>query len=309
MRVSNSMIYNDFNRNVAHNMNKLQKYHNQLSTLKEYNQSSDNPVEFSKILDLNDSVLQNGFYNSTIGDAIAWSNSQDAALSHATDSFHRIRGLLTQAANGTQGVEEQAVTKSEIMSEIEGIVDVLNTNFDGRYVFGGKNTKDAPFEVEKDANGDITGILYNGTENGKANLPREISRGVSVDLITDGRLFMNETTEGTKSEDLSTFFSEMITALNGNDKDALSGKLITKLSDHAENFVDVRSRIGTVSNRLTSAKSRNEMESLNIKQVLSEKQDVDVAEKYMEFANEMVAYQASLSMGTKIMQTSILDYV
>ncbi|MGX7014711.1 flagellar hook-associated protein FlgL [Vagococcus silagei] len=313
MRVSTSMMYTDFTRNINRNSSKLQKYQNQLSTLNEYSKSSDNPIEFAKIINLTDQISQNKYFNETINDAISWSNSQDGALSNASDSFHRIRQLITSSATGTQGSEEMEANKKEIMSEIEGIVDALNTNFDGRYIFGGQNTKQAPFEVVKNDKGELVEIKYHGTDSKdgqvKTNLGREISKGVTIDLITDGNLFINEKGTDADPDNLSSFFNEVITAINDGDQDALSGPLLEKVSIHSENFVNVRSQIGTLSNRLSAAKDRNEMESLNLKQVLSNKQDVDIAEKYMNFSKELISYQASLSMGTKILQTSILDYV
>lgn len=319
MRVSNSTTYREFNRNMAINQNRLQKYQNQLNSLTEYSKSSDNPLMFAKIININDSIAQNANYNSTIGDSMAWGKTQDSALASATDSMHRIRQLIESSATGTQGKEEMLANKNEIISEIEGIVDSLNTNFDGRYIFGGKNTKTPPFEILKDTDGNITEIKYHGTKDQVAadgsilakdgNLSREIATGVTVDLISDGRLFMKE--EGTEAnpDNLSTFFSEIMTAINSDDKGALSGKLLAKIDVHTENFVNVRSRIGTVTNRFEAAKERNESENINLKEVLSEKQDVDVIQKYMEYSNQMLAYQASLSMGTKIMQISILDYM
>lgn len=319
MRVSNSTIYTEFNRNMANNLNRLRKYQDQLNSFAEYSKSSDNPLVFAKIINMNDSITQNENYNSTIGDSMAWGKTQDSALESATDSLHRIRQLIESSATGTQGSAEMGANKKEIISEIEGIVDSLNTNFDGRYIFGGKNTKTPPFEIVKDNDGDIVEVKYNGTKDVKnpdgtvtpkdGNLPRVIAKGVTVDLISDGRLFMKE--EGTEAdpENLSTFFTDVIKAINSDDKDKLSNELLAKVDVHTENFVNIRSRIGTVTNRFEAAKDRNENETINLKEVLSEKQDVDVVQKYMEFANQMVAYQASLSMGTKIMQTSILDYV
>ncbi|MBP1042014.1 flagellar hook-associated protein 3 [Vagococcus sp. BWB3-3] len=319
MRVSNSTTYREFNRNMAINQNRLQKYQNQLNSLTEYSKSSDNPLMFAKIININDSIAQNVNYNSTIGDSMAWGKTQDSALASATDSLHRIRQLIESSATGTQGKEEMLANKNEIISEIEGIVDSLNTNFDGRYIFGGKNTKTAPFEIVKDTDGNISEIKYHGTKDQigadgsviakDGNLSREIATGVSVDLISDGRLFMNEEGTETDPENLSTFFSDIMTAINSDDKEALSGKLLAKIDVHTENFVNVRSRIGTVTNRFEAAKERNESENTNLKEVLSEKQDVDVIQKYMEYSNQMLAYQASLSMGTKIMQISILDYI
>lgn len=319
MRISNSTMHTEFNRNMATNLNKLQKYQNQLNSLSEYSKSSDNPLVYAKIINVNNSITQNANYNSTIGDSIAWGKTQDSALASATDSLHRVRQLIESSATGTQGKEEMLANKNEIISEFEGIVDSLNTNFDGRYIFGGKNTKTPPFEIIKDGDGNILDLKYHGTvdkidnnqqkipQNG--NLSREIATGVSVDLISDGRLFMKETGDSVNPDNLGSFFKDIMTAINSDDKDKLSGELLAKIDTHTENFVNVRSRIGTVNNRLEAVKERNESESINLKEVLSEKQDVDVIQKYMEYSTQMLAYQASLSMGTKIMQTSILDYI
>lgn len=310
MRVSSSMAYTEFNRNLSTNQANLQKYQNQLSTLNQYSKSSDNPLVFAKIINIGDSITQNKFYNETIGDAISWTNTQDKALSNATDSLHRIRTLIQSSATGTQGAAELAANKSEIIAEVEGLVDALNTNFDGRYIFGGQNTKTPPFEVIKNAQGDITEVKYHGTTSKpNANLSREIAKGVDIELISDGRLLVNEKGTTTSPDNFGSFVNDVLTALNTDDKDSLSGNLLTKVDQHTENFVTVRTRIGTLSNRLTAAKDRNENENLSLQSVLADKQEVDIAQKYMEFSNEMVAYQASLSMGTKIMQASILDYV
>ena len=319
MRVSNTMIYREFNRNMATNQVKMQKYQNQLGTLEEYSKSSDNPLVFAKIIGINDALTQNASYNSTISDALAWTKTQDFALANATESLHRMRQLIESSANGTQGLEEVQANKGQIVAELEAIVDTLNTNFDGRYIFGGQQTKTPPFEIIKNDNGDITEIKYNGTKDRldnagnivkrSGNMSREIATGVSVDLVTDGRLFMNELGSVDAPDNFSTFATDLMTALNNHDQEALSGKLLSKVDQTTENFVNIRSRMGTVQNRLESAESRNETENINLKDVLSQKQDVDVVFKFMEYSNQILAYQASLSMGTKIMQTSILDYV
>ena len=60
---------------------------------------------------------------------------------------------------------------------------------------------------------------------------------------------------------------------------------------------------------MQAAASRNETEKTNLKTQLSDEQDVDYAEAYMNYQNEMVAYKATLAVGTKILQTTVLDYM
>lgn len=317
MRVSDANMHASFQRNISSNMQKINKLSTQLGTFTEIGKSSDNPLVFSKILSINESIAKNEGYNNTINESISWSNQQDAALASATDSMHRVRDLMIASANDTIGPEEMETNKQEMIAEIDNIVDSLNATYDGRYVFGGQNTDRPPFEVIKDDRGDITEIKYHGTAD---NLPREISNGVSVDLVTDGSLLMNGSTNADgEPDDFNRFVQDLMLAMNTNDKEALSGTsasgdeaatgLLDRMDSHINNMVDTRARVGTTTNRLESAKDRNEAENLQLRESLSEKQDIDVAEKYMEFSNQMLAYQASISIGTKLMQTSILDYV
>lgn len=312
MRVSDANMHASFQRNVNSNMRQLNKYSYQLSSFTEISRSSDNPLAFSKILGMNQSIVKNEGYNQTINESISWTNTQDAALDSATQSMHRIRDLMIASANDTAGPEEMEINKQEMISEIDNIVDSLNATYDGRYVFGGQNTDIPPFEVVKAENGDIESIKYHGTPD---NLPREISNGVSIQLTTDGTIFNNSSAD----DDANSFIKDLMTAMNENDKEALSGTtatgeeaatgLLSRMDNHINNMIDTRAKIGTTTNRLESVKERNEAENLQLREDLSELQDIDVAEKYMEFSNQMLAYQASLSVGTKLLQTSILDYI
>ena len=165
----------------------------------------------------------------------------------------------------------------------------------------------------------MTGILYQGTQDEmdadgnvipvKADLSRTIATGVDVSLKTDGRQLMNEQGTPAEKDDLGTFLADALKALDANDTEALSGKLLARSNAETENVVNMRTEIGAISNRLKSAQERNTSENINLQSIRSNKQDVDLAEKYMEFTMEQQAFQAALSMGTKILQTNILDYL
>ena len=304
MRVSSNVTYNDFIKNLNRNAVKVQKTLNQLSSLQEVSQSSDNPLLVSKIINLNVSLGKNATYAQEIKDSISWSNTQDGALESVSSSMNRIRTLMQASGTATAGKEEIKANKNEIQQELRSVVAALNTNFDGRYVFAGQATDKAPYEVIEDDNGEVIGIQYNGTSD---DLPREIADGVTVNLVTDGSKMM-----AAGEEKLDTFVNELMAALNeGEDgnKDQLSGSLMERIDKLSSNFVDNRTHIGAVANRLKAAEARNESEKLSMTQSLSERQDVDVAEKYMEYQNQMLAYKTTMAMGTQIMQTTILDYV
>lgn len=314
MRVTTRLMSNSYLRNLNRQTSKVQKYQHQLSSLKEVSKPSDDPLTVSKIMDLNNSIVQNDYYQTTIEDAIDWVNVQDSALGQATNALGRIQNLIQSAANGTMSEEDRLAIKYNVEGEIEAFVDALNTNFGGRFVFGGQATTTQPFEVDRNDDGQIIGIKSPvNTDNSPVNtdnLEREVSPGVTVNLLTDGSKLT--TVDGDPGFTLNKFFGDVLTALDSNNPAELS-KLGGELLDTAEkaynNIVYKRAEVGAVFNRLEAAKSRNETEKLNLKSMLSNKEDVDLAEKYMEYSMEMIAYESSLQMGTRILQTNILNYL
>lgn len=302
MRIATNNSYTDFLKNMATTETKLHYTMGQLSSFKEVSKSSEDPLLVSKIMNLNVAIDRNETQNLEIKDAISWSNTQDGILASVSDSMLRIKTLIQSSANTTSAAAEMEANKNEIQQNIEAIVEALNTNFDGRYLFAGDKTTEPPFSVVKNAQGETYGIAYNGSD---VNLPREISDGVTVNLVTDGNQLMGKNA----AENLNDFFNQVIDSFDNNNRDAMANELLGKADNFRDNFVNVRTKVGSIYNRLKSAQDRNETEKLNLKESLSNRQDVDVAEKYMQFQNEMLAYNATMSMGTKIMQTSILDYV
>lgn len=301
MRVTNRSMASQYLRNLNRQTSKVQKFQDQLSSLKEVSRPSDDPLAVSKIIDLNDSIIQNENFLDTINDGIDWTNVQDAALGQATNAIANIRILVQSAATDTMAPEDRQAVKSNILGEIDSLMDSLNTSFGGRYVFSGQNTTTKPFDIDATA-----GLTY--TSGNKDNLPREVSPGVTVDLLTDGSKLLSVDGE-TGSFELGAFFNEVLTALDNNDTEALSGKLMDDADAVLGNIVDKRAEIGAVFNRLESAKGRNETENINLYSMRSNKQDIDLAEKFMEYTMEMTAYNASLQMGTRILQTNILNYL
>lgn len=302
MRITNKTLTSNYLRNLNRNLAQVQKYHNQLSSGKEVSKPSDNPMLVSKIMSLRDNIQVNEQYNTNISDSIGWVETQDTALDDASSTLNRIRDLMIYGANGSLSETDRAAIKDEVEMEISQLVDILNTNFDGRYIFGGQKTTTRPFGLEGHE------IIYNGDNN---NISREISTGVTIDLITDATQLIGQSDDDGVNE-LGTFLQNVINAFEGEEglsPENLSGDLLGEIDVHLDNVLRVRSQIGAVHNRLEAAKDRNISENINLKSLLSDREDIDIAEKYMEFSVMSAVYQASLHTGAMILQPSLLNYM
>lgn len=320
MRISGITSYSSFLYNLGVSQNDLQNTMEHLSSQKQVNKASDNPLAAAQIMTLSTALNQNATYSDSIKDALNWSQTQDSALAGIGTQMLRMRTLIQSSANGTNGPDELRSNKAELNQTIASVVDALNTDYGGRYVFSGKKTDMPPFEVVKNSDGDIVSFTYNGSPE---NQSREISNGVSVDLMTNGQQLMQGSTTpktGTTPDvsDLGKFFTNLISTLNTGINDAsklndvqkqLSGDILKNLDSYTTNFVNARATIGSVENRLTIADEQNTAQKTNLATLKSNSQDIDMAKEYMEYQKNQTTYQSTLAMGTKIMNTTILNYL
>lgn len=322
MRISGLTSYNNFLYNLGVDQTKLQDTMDHLSSQKQVNKASDNPLSAAKIMALSTALNQNKSFSNTIKDANNWTQTQDSALAGVSTQMLRIRSLIQSSANGTNGADELRSNKVEINQTLSSIVDALNTDYGGRYVFGGLNTDQPPFNIKKDDNGDIVDIQYSGTAD---NQPREIASGVSIDLVTNGNMLMQGTNTPKKADsagndvsDFGKYFTTLIATLNTGINDSsklenvqklLSGDMLKNFDMFSTNFTNLRSTMGALENRLTIADNQNTAQNTNLSTLKSQFQDVDMAKEYMEYQKNQTAFQSTLAMGTKIMNMTILNYM
>jgi len=300
MRITNNTLTGNYLRNLNRNLKAMQKYQNQLSSGKEVSRPSDNPMLVARIMQLDSNVRMNEQYEKNISDALGWTDTADGALNVVTSTLQRARELIIYGANGTLSGTDRSALKDEVDTLQGQLMQVLNTNYDGRYIFGGQKTTEPPFSI-------VDGILtYSGDNN---NIEREISRGVNITIPTNGSGIA--VTAGTTlgNEDIGALFKNISLALENGNTDDLSGSLLGDIDKHLDNTIRFRSKMGAVYNRLESAKERNAAENLSMTELLSKSEDIDLAEKMMEFSTMRTVYQASLQTGAQILQPSLLDYI
>ncbi|MBC7087514.1 MAG: flagellar hook-associated protein FlgL [Tissierellales bacterium] len=297
MRITNSTLTTNYLRNLNRNLASMQKLQNQLSSGKVVSRASEDPLLVSKIMDLRNTISINEQYNTNIRDSIGWVDTQDGALQGATTTLQRIRELVIYGANDTLSNDDRNAIAQEVNVKVGELADVLNTNFDGRYIFSGTKTTEKPFDPS---------LVYKGNDK---NINREISTGVVIELAVNGEEFTTIYKGQPNEQKLSELLQDIITALEKGETESLSGDLLGDLDKHIDNLLGFRTKIGAISNRLEAAKERNESENLNLKNLLSEREDIDLAQKYTEANILNSVYLASLSIGARILQPSLLDYL
>ena len=329
MRVTSKMMTNRYLRDANTNLNNLQKLTNQLTSGKEISRPSDNPYKVARSMQLNTSISTNKQYNENIKDTLNWLDSTDEALSQVSSTLERIRTLMVSAGNAAYGTDERNAIANEVNERIGELSQILNTSFDGKYIFGGTKTTSTPVNVVQDNNGNnkLVFVDKNGQElelNSEdkytqnqlnminSKLTSEISQGVSIEYnINSMELLVFKDSDG-NTQNTMNLLSDIITNLTSSDDtdaEKITGENLNDLDKVIQNVLKARAEVGAKQNRMESAEAKNEEANLNMTDILSKTEDIDFTEKMIQYSTAQTVYQAALQVSAKILPSTLLDYL
>jgi len=403
-RITNAMLTNNYLSDMQTNLSNMSTLQNQLSSGKNINKGSDDPLAANKIMNLNYELSANTQYSTNINDANNWLNTTDTALGEAGNALSRIRQLMVQAGNGSYGTDELSSIKDEVTSTVQELGETLNTSFDGNYIFGGTKSTSKPVTVDDngkmsyaDADGNAinensdgsttvtlasNNIIENGTSTLGINSITKDSTGSTItigytdgttasttatnlsttltsagfstsdatnvnSLLTQAGTTVTQIGSGLKTEisqgiivnynqtaagllqfndgstsvntmnvlqnilsDLGTLSSSSSTDTDKNTAVSdLNGTSLNQLDSVINNFLQGRSEVGTMENRMTSVSTTNSDQNNNMTSILSNAQDVDVTEKTVEYSSAQAVYTAALQVSSQVLTKTLMDYL
>ncbi|WP_418223612.1 flagellar hook-associated protein FlgL [Clostridium isatidis] len=320
MRVTNSMLSKSFLRDLNRNQNNLKKINNQLSSGKEISRPSDNPYKAARSMQLSSDIKAAIQYNENIKDTTNWLDTTDTALQQLEKSFQRIRELMVSAGNAAYGSDEKKAIKDEINEKVNEIAQILNTNFDGKYIFGGTKVNSKPVAVQADGTTGNNKLYYASSDGSKINVSDkeynmlasglivEISQGVTMKYNVTATEIL-EFGEGANKVNVMNLLTDITNSLDSEDSSEVTGNLLSQMDSAISNLLKVMAELGSKQNRMEAAATQNEDQILNLKDVLSQTEDIDFAEKTIEASVAQTVYMASLQVSARIIQPTLLDFL
>lgn len=335
MRVTNNMLAANYLNDMNRNLESMQTYQQQLSSGKEIRQPSDDPFKAARIMQINTQINANTQYNQNIKDAGSWLDTTDTSLNQVGNVLQRVKELLVSAGNTSYGTQERKAIKDEINEKVGELSQILNTNFDGKYIFGGTRGTSKPTNVDQDANGNNE-VFYCDRDGNKITNPAdpqigmiksdltvEVSQGVSIDYNVSAGDVLQFTNESGKSVDLMSLLSGILTHLDDKKTaaetadptdttapvDKLTGSDSQGIADAINHLLTVRAEVGAKQNRMDSAENRNSQDSFNMTDLLSNTQDIDFTQKIMQYTTAQTVYTAALQTSARVIQPTLMDYL
>ena len=313
-RVSNNQMTNQILRNVQSQLNLQDRLFQQISSGKQVQKPSDNPIATGKIMNVNGQLQRNTEYQNTINMGNVWTNVTTTALSSAVDAWRRVEELTVSAADGTKSAGDLKAIGEELDQLLQHLVQVSNSENAGSYIFGGSKTKTPPFTANINAStGRISGVFYDGNVESRDMRSSQDSQ-VSVNVL--GSSGGDPSKKGVFIDDSSgvnafTSLIELRDKLLNNDFIGISGSggYLEQIQKASRSLTSAQVRVGGAQETLNLDLNRLTQESSDLESFLSKVEDVDVAKAIMQLNNVQNVYEAALAAGGRVMQTTLLKYI
>ncbi len=352
MRITNGMLIKNMLWGINNNLTKLEKAQTQITSGTQLQAASDDPVKAARILKMRNYVSEVEQMQKNAEDAVSWLEFCDSALKSLGEAVTDIDELTTQAANGTYSEEDLAAIKAEITELKNGIIDLGNSSYNGRYVFAGFDTDKAPLEVVTTLIGDM--ITYRGSY---LSLGGAISASVSdadieefvknnyADSVTgaaekqgmfykvgqSNKVCINAEGNEIFGQEGSSIFDtlaklEMALAGETSYKTAVYSEgppesvtiethdlsitgLLDDLAEDSSRILNARTGLGAKTSYIELVQSRLSSNYVTFTALLSKNEDTDYAEAAINLSAANTVYNASLSVGAKVIMNSLLDFI
>jgi len=292
------MLSNNMLLNLNNSYGKMSKLQDQIT------RPSDDPVIAVKGMGFRRDLGQVEQYKRNMNEVNNWIDTTDESLNQVGEQMKRVRELVIQAANDTNTPDDRAKIKSEIDQIRQQIQDTGNTKIADRYIFSGTRTNQPLFE-----NGAIDPAKVNSED-----VVIEVYDGIQMKVNTPGaELFQNVDNMMAKISDLldpnrpgGPATGEEIGNALGGVAEQSTGDDITAIHNK---ILEAQSDVGARQNRVELMENRLSIREIGVTKQLSNNEDVDYAKAITEMVTSESIHQAALSVGAKIIQQTLVDFI
>lgn len=301
MRVTQSMLSSNMLRNLNSSYGKMSKYQEQLTSGKLVNRPSDDPVIAVKGMGYRVDLDKNAQFQRNIREAHSWLDSTDESLGQVGEAMKRVKELIVQAANDTNTAEDREKIGAEISQIRSQIQDIANSKIGENYIFSGTHTNQ-PLYIDGKPN-------PNPTQKGlQEKIEVNVFDGITMQINTRGDDYFKEVDNFmAKVEGLmkSGATGEEI----GNALGLTTDKGIPGLDAVYEKTLVLRADVGARQNRVEMMENRLSLQEVSVTKQMSQNEDTDYAKAITEMVTTESIHQASLSVGAKIIQQTLVDFI
>jgi len=284
----------DINANGA----RLQSVQRDISTGTRLHRPSDDPTSNARAMVLKTTMAQNQQYVKNIQATGNFVQVTDTAMTNYVNALQRLRTLAVQGASGNLRAEDKAAISQEVTQLREEVRTIANQQYNGRYIFGGLKTDQAPYPQD---------VTLSPNDTGK--LSTEISPGITVDYNVAAPTIFGDTTNGNTNNIFGVIDQFTTFLADGTSTDDISKTTIADIDGWLKTVETSRTNLGGLTNRLDLAQQRFGEVNTDLEGLLNDTEATDIASASLRMNQNSATFQAALSVAAKAVPLSLVDFL
>ncbi len=145
MRISDRMLSRNYINNISSQKSEVEKLRSQIASQKRVSKPSDDPKSAARIINLSGQFESSNKYLDNISKSITFLQETTTTMESILNEISRIDVKLTEIQNSALNGNEN-IYANELELSIDTLLDLANQKFDGKYIFGGTDYSNKPFE-------------------------------------------------------------------------------------------------------------------------------------------------------------------
>lgn len=269
-----------------------------LSTQKDINRVSDDPVGFSKVIRVKNRIEKMKEYQKNIDYSKGFIETAEVSATGILDNLIRAKELSVAMGNSTYDAKSREATSHEINEIMNSVVSLANTQFDNRYVFGGFRTKTPALSLDGQYLGD-DGAMF--LKTGQDTFQKVNINSRHFFEATDKEL---EQGKGSLYSSLELLKS----GLKSNNEQEIQ-KSMYQLDYQIEKATTYQAKLGAIYTSLNHANNRLEQGIELAVTNLSKTEDADMYEVSSDFKRTETVLNSTLMASNKLLQPTLLSFM
>jgi len=297
MRISEITQTKTYLTSINNTKKEIQKLQTQISTQSMVNKPSDSPSGTAKILRLNEYLKSNETYVKNIENGISFLDTTIFTMENIQNELQNTEVLFARIVN-PENDTNLIVFADQVKYALDNIIKLANSNFDGRYLFGGTDFSTTPYGYNNDGSA-VEQKIPDASGEHKIKISSDVTQKIN---ITGKEIFGD--IDGNDIFNILKTIEENLR--NGIKPSAEQVDAVKKIN---VNVLNQLTSAGNIMNRLIDTEEMLGNQTIELKNLLSKEKDTDIATAVIDLQSHQYSLELSYKMSSLILPKSLLDYL
>ncbi len=152
MRISTNLFSSNLLSHIEKGTERIFWNNQRIATQKRLQRPSDDPIGVGKAIKLHKNITFNEQWIENANDALSWLDCSEIPVNNIIDLLTTASEIAVRGASETIGTDAREALGDEINQLLEEVLNDANAQFKGKYIFGGFETRDAPYTANDTVN-------------------------------------------------------------------------------------------------------------------------------------------------------------